>query len=201
MYSTFVFIGPGGVAEQARNGGLHLVRGIGIGTPSLLDNPSGKFLRAYRQILCDIVEDLRPIMRRARSPTTGGMSGFNSVTNIFTVALTNLANNANYSCTWKDAGAARESLSGTCIDRTQNAWKFSLSRAPGHALARSYNIPRVDLSNLNTAEKAAFSELLARQQCGCGMHLLVCLRKHPACTYSSGLTQTTLAAFLKKVRS
>lgn len=115
--------------------------------------------------------------------------------------VTNLANNANYSCTWKDAGAARESLSGTCIDRTQNAWKFSLSRAPGHALARSYNIPRVDLSNLNTAEKAAFSELLARQQCGCGMHLLVCLRKHPACTYSSGLTQTTLAAFLKKVRS
>ena len=114
---------------------------------------------------------------------------------------TNLANNTKFSCAWKNAGAAREGLSGTCTDRLQNAWTVSLSRAPGHAVERSYNVPRVDLSGLSTAEKAAFSELLARRQCGCGMKLMVCLRTHPACAYSGGLSQTALAAFLRSVRS
>src|SRR5581483_661164 len=93
MHSALVFIGPGSVAEQARNGGLHLVRSIGVGTSGLLNNPVGKFLCAYRQIFGDVIENLRPVMRRAGSPGSGRMSGFDSVTNIFTIALTNLTYN------------------------------------------------------------------------------------------------------------
>jgi hypothetical protein len=114
---------------------------------------------------------------------------------------TNLTNNAKFSCTWKDAGAAREGFNGTCIDRMQNASTVSLSRGPGHPVEQSYNVLHVNLSGLNTAEKAAFSELLAREQCGCGMKLLVCLRKHPICIYNTGLAQTALAKFLRTVRS
>jgi hypothetical protein len=43
----------------------------------------------------------------------------------------NLTDNDKFSCTWKDASAAREGLSGTCIDRMQNAWTVSLSRGAG----------------------------------------------------------------------
>ncbi|MGA3039794.1 MAG: toll/interleukin-1 receptor domain-containing protein [Bryobacteraceae bacterium] len=113
---------------------------------------------------------------------------------------TNLTNNARFSCSWKNVSAAPEGLSGTCIDRAQNAWTISLSRGPGRAVERYYNVPRVDLSSLSTAEKAAFTELLAREQCGCRMKMLVCLRTHPACPYSAGLSQTALASFLRTVR-
>jgi hypothetical protein len=126
---------------------------------------------------------------------------YNSVTDTLDLSdATNLTTNAKFSCTWKDAGATRESLSGTCIDRIQNAWTVSLSRGPGHAFERSFIVPRVDLSVLSTAEKAAFSESLAGEQCGCRMKLLVCLRTHPACPYSRGLSQTALASFLRAVR-
>lgn len=113
--------------------------------------------------------------------------------------VTNLANNDKYSCSWKDVSASHDSLSGTCVDRINNGWSVSLSRAPGHEMNRSYNLPRVDLSGLTTAEKAAFSEYLGRSQCQCGMTLLVCLRKHPACPYSPSLAQTALANFERSV--
>jgi hypothetical protein len=112
----------------------------------------------------------------------------------------NLANNAVFSCAWKNVSAAREGLSGACVDHMQNAWTVSLSRGPGRAVERYYNVPRVDLSTLSTAEKVAFSEVLASRQCGCGMKMLVCLRTHPACPYSAGLSQTALASFLRTVR-
>lgn len=111
---------------------------------------------------------------------------------------TNLTNNVRFSCTWKNVSIAP---SGTCMDGRDNAWTVSLSRLPGRAFERSYNIPRVNLSGLSIAEKAAFSESAAHQKCGCGMTLLVCLRTHPACRYSAGISQTTLAEFLGKVRS
>jgi hypothetical protein len=113
---------------------------------------------------------------------------------------TNLTNNARFSCTWKNVSAAREGLSGTCIDRTQNAWTVSLSRGPGRAVERYYNVPRVDLSGLSTAEKAAFSELLGRQPCACGLNLLVCLRTRPTCPGIVGHAQMALASFLRTVR-
>ena len=114
---------------------------------------------------------------------------------------TNLTDYTKFLCAWKNVSAAGEGLGGTCMDRQHNAWTVSLSRGPGRAFERSYHIPRADLSGLSNAERAAFSELAARQKCGCGMTLLVCLRTHPTCRYSSGLLQTALAAFLRKVRS
>lgn len=113
---------------------------------------------------------------------------------------TDLTNNVAYSCTWKNVAAAPEQLSGACTDRMQNAWQVSLSRAPGHSFERLYDVPGVNLSSLTTAEKAAFNETLDRQQCGCGMKLLFCLHKHTACPYNKALSQTALAAFLRKVR-
>jgi hypothetical protein len=138
----------------------------------------------------------------AQNSTAGiGKWQYNSVADSLELSdATNPTNRAKFSCTWKNVGAAREGLSGTCIDRMQNAWTVSLSRGPGRPVERYYNVPRVDLSSLSTAEKAAFSELLARQPCGCGMKMLVCLRTHPACPYSRGLSQTALASFLRTAR-
>jgi len=113
---------------------------------------------------------------------------------------TDLTNNVKFSCSWKDVGAAREGLSGTCIDGMQNTWQVSLSRVPGRSFERLYDVPGVNLSSLTTAEKAAFNELLDRQPCGCGMKLLFCLHKHAACPYNKELSQTVLAAFLRKAR-
>jgi hypothetical protein len=109
----------------------------------------------------------------------------------------NLNENVQYSCSWKSGGAAHQSLSGTCTDRQNNAWNVSLSQAPGSVVDRSFSIPRVDLSALDTAEKAAFSHSLSTERCGCGMILLICLRKHAACPYKQNLTQTALANFLR----
>lgn len=138
----------------------------------------------------------------AQNSTAGiGKWQYNSAADSLEMSdATNLTNNAKFSCTWKNVSAAREGLSGTCIDRVQNAWTVSLSRGPGRAVERFYNVPRVDLSGLSTAEKAAFSELLARRQCGCGMKMLVCLRTHPACPYRAGLSQTALTSFLRTAR-
>lgn len=111
-----------------------------------------------------------------------------------------LKDGAKYSCDWKSAGA-HDSLSGTCHDAQQNSWTVSLSEAPGSVADRSFNIPHIDLSALTIAERAAFSQSLAKQRCGCGMVLLTCLRKHPTCPFKMGLTQTSLAAFLKNARS
>jgi hypothetical protein len=114
---------------------------------------------------------------------------------------TNLDDHDKYSCTWKNAGASQDALSGTCLDRLRNSWTVSLSRAPGSVSPRTYNVPRVDLSALTTAERAAFSQMLTDKQCGCGMMLLTCLRKHPACPFQQNLAQSILAAFLQVTHS
>lgn len=107
---------------------------------------------------------------------------------------------AKYSCDWKTAGA-KDSLSGVCLDAQRNSWTVSLSAAPGSMADRSFNIPHVDLSALNIAERAALLQALSKERCGCGMTLLTCLRKHPTCPYKAGLTQAALAKFLRDVRS
>jgi hypothetical protein len=111
-----------------------------------------------------------------------------------------LKDHSHFSCTWKSAGGARDSLNGSCKDQTSNTWTVSLSLAPGDAATRSYNIPRVNLSELSTAERAAFMIMLASEQCRCGMTVLTCLRKHPACQYKEGLAQTALQSFLQTAR-
>jgi hypothetical protein len=111
----------------------------------------------------------------------------------------NLKNRVPFTCTWKSASGSHDSLSGICQDQ-QHSWTVSLSEAPSAIAGRSYNIPRVDLSALTTAEKAAFSQVLSKEPCRCGMTVLTCLRKHPACQYKEPLAQTALAAFLQTAR-
>jgi TIR domain len=113
-----------------------------------------------------------------------------------------LKKNVKFSCTWKNVSESHESLNGTCLDSVRNAWTLSLSRAPGNPIVPPYNIQHVDLTTLNTAERAAFTEYLASQPCHCGMNVLTCLRTHyPRCTYGPGLAQEALANFLRTVRS
>jgi hypothetical protein len=113
---------------------------------------------------------------------------------------TNLKDNVQFSCTWKNAGTSREGLSGVCRDRSRNSWTISLSQAPGSVSESSFVIPRLDLSSLTTAERAAFSQSLSTQRCTCGMTLLTCLRKHPACPYKIPLAQSALQAFVLATR-
>ncbi len=115
--------------------------------------------------------------------------------------IVDLNKHVRFACTWKDVSAAQASLSGTCLDRSQNAWTISLSRAPGNSAARSYIVPRLNLSGLTTGEQAAFQQSISDEICGCKMTVLTCLRKHPACPYEPKTAQDLLARFLRQVRS
>src|SRR5258707_10705289 len=92
MHSAFVFIGPGSITEQPRDGRLHFSSGIRIRAASLLHNPASKLVLAHRQVLRNIVENLRAIMRCASSPTTCRVCCLNRVTNILAIALAHLSN-------------------------------------------------------------------------------------------------------------
>jgi hypothetical protein len=117
---------------------------------------------------------------------------------------TNLINGAKLVCNWKNAGEAHDRFSGACIDQMQQqSWNVLLTRLPGRLAVPSYIVPRVNLTGLTTAERAAFSQYLATQPCTCGcrMSLLMCLRKDPNCRYSPNLAQIALTAFLQRTRA
>ncbi len=117
---------------------------------------------------------------------------------------TNFLNNGvKFSCAWRTAGESHDQFLGDCIDRMQNTWSVTLTRAAGELDEPDYDIPRVDVSGLTTAERAAFSEVLAAQRCTCtcGMSVHQCLRKDQSCQYSPGLARMALAAFLRLTRA
>src|SRR5258708_19671425 len=91
MQSAFVFIGAGRITEQPREGRLHFSSGIRIRAASLLHNPASKLVLAHRQVLRNIVENLRAIMRCASSPTTCSVCCLNRVTNILPISLPHLS--------------------------------------------------------------------------------------------------------------
>jgi len=187
--------------------------GPGASEPSNAGNTGFQFAGNWRAVVWPpgrprTDEDLEAYADRsfrfvAQNSTVGlGKWRYNSGADVLELYdATDLSTNAKYSCTWKNTGAAREGMSGTCTDRAQNGWTVSLSRGPSRPFERSYNIPRVDLSGLTSAEKAAFTESLERQQCGCRMKLLTCLRTHPACPYRERLSQAARDEFLRNVRS
>jgi hypothetical protein len=115
--------------------------------------------------------------------------------------IVDLNKHVRFACTWKDVSAAHANLNGMCLDRSQNAWTISLARAPGNSAARSFIIPRLNLSGLTTAEQAAFQQSISNEICGCKMTVLTCLRKHPACPYEPKTAQDLLAQFLRQERS
>src|SRR5581483_556303 len=94
MHNALKFVGPGCIAEQARERGLHFSAGIGKGTSRLLHNTPRKLVLTNREVFRDIVEDLSTVMRCSTGPATCSMGRLNCITNIFAVAFTNLSNDA-----------------------------------------------------------------------------------------------------------
>jgi hypothetical protein len=101
---------------------------------------------------------------------------------------------------WKNAGA--DELSGGCVDRLQYSWGVELTRRDG-SLPVNFDVPRVDVSSLTLAERAAFVQVLAAKRCTCpcGMTVLVCLEKDQTCQFSPNLARNALANFLRLTRS
>src|SRR5579863_2870263 len=91
MNGSLVFVGPRGIAEEARKRCLHLGGGIFIRATPLLSYAPGKFFFAYRQILRHVIEYLGAAMRCAIRPPARGMGRLYSVTDIFAIALTYLS--------------------------------------------------------------------------------------------------------------
>ncbi len=117
---------------------------------------------------------------------------------------TNFLNNGvKFNCAWRTAGAAHDTFLGNCADRMQNSWSVRLTRSGGEPDEPDYDIPRVDVSGLTTAERAAFAEVLAAQRCTCpcGMNVHLCLRKDQSCPYSPNLARISLAVFLRLIRA
>ncbi len=113
---------------------------------------------------------------------------------------TNLLNNAKFACTWKRE--VRSRFGGGCLDRMQNSWTVSITHQEGGIPEPPSSVPRVNLSNLTMAERAAFVELLASRPCTCGcrMTILVCLEKDQTCKFSPNLAKNALANFLRLTR-
>jgi hypothetical protein len=117
-----------------------------------------------------------------------------------TQATNFLENGVKFACAWRMG--AGDSFSGLCRDQIQNSWSVSLNRAGGSLPEPPTFLPRVDISRLTTAEKAAFVQALAtaRCSCTCGLSILVCLRKDLTCNYSPALARNALIAFLRMTR-
>jgi hypothetical protein len=114
-----------------------------------------------------------------------------------------LNNGIKFACTWRMAGEQAQSFAGTCVDRMQNSWSVSLTRTGEELEEPEFDTPRVDVSGLTAAERAAFSEVLAGQPCTCtcGMTLHLCLREDRSCQFSPNLARLALAAFLRVTRA
>ena len=115
----------------------------------------------------------------------------------------NLLNNGvKYNCTLQNTDLEHQGFGGGCSDLLQNSWNISLMHAGGRPLD-AVNIPRVNVSLLSSAERAAFAQLLAagRCTCPCALTLMTCLQKDQSCPYSPGIANTALAQFLRMTRS
>jgi protein-disulfide isomerase len=69
---------------------------------------------------------------------------------------------------------------------------FSVSVLTAACLVAQNELPGVDLSGLNAAQKATVLKLTHEQgcSCGCSMKIAECREKDPSCTYSKGLAST-----------
>jgi hypothetical protein len=78
-----------------------------------------------------------------------------------------------------------------------NVWSFSMSRGVGTPMI--VTIPRVDVSQLSLAERAAFVQVLSTRRCSCpcGMSVYMCLQKDQTCQYSPAIARNALMVFLR----
>ncbi len=111
-----------------------------------------------------------------------------------------LENGVKFTCAWN--GTSGDRFSGGCVDRLRNSWTVSLSRGEGTP-DEIYDVPRVNLSGLTLAERAAFVQVLTamRCTCPCGLNVHVCLQKDQTCPFSPTLASNALANFLRITRS
>ncbi len=115
---------------------------------------------------------------------------------------TNFTNNGiKFSCRLRNTGISPAAFNGGCVDAAQMSWNVAMTRL-GDVSEVTYGVPKVDLSELTTAEKETFVQVLAASPCTCGcrMTILNCLRNDRACMVSPNLAQMQLAAFLRMTR-
>jgi hypothetical protein len=113
---------------------------------------------------------------------------------------TNLLTSVKFACAWKSVSSGQ--FSGGCQDGLRGSSVVSLTHREGSLPEPPNSVPRVNLSSLTMAERAAFAQRLAtmRCTCNCRMTVLVCLEKDRTCQYSPNLAQNALANFLRITR-
>jgi hypothetical protein len=113
---------------------------------------------------------------------------------------TNLVSGLHFSCGSRSNEDGTGTVQGNCSDEMDNIWSFSLSKGVGVPVITF--IPRVDVSQLSLAERAAFAQVLSgrRCTCPCGMSVYMCLQKDPNCNFSPGIAGNALTGFLRSVR-
>jgi hypothetical protein len=112
---------------------------------------------------------------------------------------TNFLNNGvKFACKLKGTDGTHANFGGPCLDLMQMSWNVALTRE-GNLSEVVYNVPKVDLSALTMAEKAAFTEALSQGfcTCGCGMTILNCLRNDRTCLVSPNLARAELVVLMQ----
>ncbi len=114
---------------------------------------------------------------------------------------TNFVTGLHFTCGSRSNEDGTGRVQGNCSDQANNVWSFAMARASG--VPSVAFVPRVDVSQLNLGERAAFIQLLGtlRCTCRCGMTVYMCLEKDPTCNYSPAIAQNALAGFLRTLRS
>jgi hypothetical protein len=115
---------------------------------------------------------------------------------------TNFLNNGvKFACKLKSSDGTHANFGGPCLDLMQMSWNVALIRE-GNLSEAVYDVPKVDISALTMAEKAAFTEALGHGfcTCGCGMTILNCLRNDRACLVSPNLARAELVVLMQYTR-
>ena len=83
MRLPVIFVGPGGIGEEAPDGGVHFL-GAGAAAGEGVD-AMGEFIAARRQVLGDVIEDLGAQVAGGGGPAFGGPGGLDGVADILAV--------------------------------------------------------------------------------------------------------------------
>ena len=84
MDGAVVFVGPGGVGENALDAGSDF--GFGLLLTDNFRETARNFFAALRKIFGDVVEDLRAGVRGGLGPGSGFAGGFDGVADVFAIA-------------------------------------------------------------------------------------------------------------------
>ena len=93
VHGALVFVGPGGEGEQALDGGVDLGRRLGLAlAPVSSRRRSANSSRAGVEVLGEVVEDLRAVVRGGRAPSPARLARrLDGVADVLAVALADFA--------------------------------------------------------------------------------------------------------------